>query len=129
MSSLNRTPVNRLRAYFDAITALLKDASWRYGCLVENMSLEAAEHSEALRARLVDIMASLTVPFADAVRAGQSAGEIRNDLEAEDVAVFLLSAKQGAMLRMKVDRSGDPIYRFMWVVFASVLAAPSADER
>src|SRR3981081_3043749 len=41
-------PVERLRAYFAAITQWLEAASWRYGCMVGNMSLEVVEQSDLL---------------------------------------------------------------------------------
>jgi TetR/AcrR family transcriptional regulator, transcriptional repressor for nem operon len=116
-----RPATERLRAYFDAIAEWLEAAGWRYGCLVGNMSLEVPEHSELLRTHLVEVCRAITESFAEIVRAGQAAGEIRGDLDAEDVATFLLAAWEGAMMRMKVDRSPQPIERFKRVLFASVL--------
>ncbi|WP_211106993.1 TetR/AcrR family transcriptional regulator [Nitrospirillum amazonense] len=117
-----RPAIERLRAYFDAITERLEAAGWRYGCLVGNMSLEVPEQSDVLRAHLVEVCRALTDAFAEAVRAGQESGEIRDDLDAGDVATFLLSAWEGAMMRMKVDRSPQPIEQFKRVIFASILA-------
>ena len=122
-----RPAVERLRAYFDAITEWLEAAGWRYGCLVGNMSLEAPEHSELLRVHLVEVCGKLTHSFAAVVRAGQATGEIRSDLGADDVATFLLAAWEGAMMRMKVDRSPQPIEQFKRVLFA-VIVTPSDEE-
>ena len=117
-----RTPVERLHAYFDTITGLLQGAGWRYGCLVGNMGLEAAEHSEALRERLAWAFSELQLPFAEALRAAQAVGEIRGDVGAEPLAALLLSAWYGAMLRMKVDRSRLPLDLFKQVFLATLLA-------
>jgi TetR/AcrR family transcriptional repressor of nem operon len=122
----HRSPVDRIRAYFDAITQRLEAADWRYGCLVGNMSLEVTEQSGLLRDCLVEICGSLTQSFAEAVRSGQTQGEIRGDLDADDVATFLLSSWQGAMMRMKVDRSPKPVEQFKRVLFATVLSTPAA---
>jgi len=116
-----RRPVERLASYFDAITEFLQAAGWRYGCLVGNMSLEAPEQSELLRVHLIGICKSLTQAFAETVHAGQVAGEIRSDIDADDVATFLLSSWEGAMMRMKVDRSPKPIEQFKRILFATVL--------
>ena len=121
----SRPPVERLRAYFDAVTALLAGAGWRHGCLIGNLSLEATEHSELIRARLSEVFGSLTRSFAAAVRAAQEAGQARTDLDAEDMAAVLLSAWQGAMLQMKVVRGPEPLDRFRRVLFAALLAAPA----
>lgn len=120
-----RAPLDRLHAYFDAITDYLAGVGWRHGCLLSNLSLEAPEHSELLRERLAQIFATWTHPFAEAVRAAQAAGQVRADLDADDVADVLLAAWHGALLRMKVDRSPAPLERFRRVLFATLLAAPS----
>ncbi|TJX50068.1 MAG: TetR family transcriptional regulator, partial [Mesorhizobium sp.] len=41
---------------------------------------------------------------------------------AEDLADFLLSSWQGAMLRMKVERSPEPLERFKAIIFKTVFA-------
>lgn len=118
----SRPATERLHSYFDAIAEWLEQAGWRYGCLVGNMSLEMPEQSELLRTHLIEICRVLTSSFAEAVRAGQKAGEIRRDLDADDMAAFILASWEGAMMRMKVDRSPRPIEQFRRVLFATVVS-------
>ena len=120
-----KAPLDRLTAYFDAVTARLQGAGWRYGCLVGNMGLEAAEHSEPLRQRLSQVFARFEGPFAAALQAGQEAGVVRTDVPAAGLAGVLLSAWYGAMLRMKVDRSPAPLDLFKQVFLATLLAPPA----
>jgi TetR/AcrR family transcriptional repressor of nem operon len=117
-----RRPIERLRAYFDTIEHFLEDAGWRHGCLISNMSLEAAEHSEALRICLDRLFKSLTQRFGEAVRAAQAAGEMRSDVDAEELADVMLAAWHGAMLRMKVERNCGAIERFKRIFFSTLLA-------
>ena len=121
-----RAPIARLRAYFEAITALFEACGWRYGCLIGNMALEAAEHSESIRHRLGAIFGEWTPPFAEAIRQAQAAGEVHADLDAEETAAALLEAWHGAMLRMKIDRSFAPLERFKRLTFPALLAAPTS---
>ena len=95
-------------------------------CLVSNLSLEAAEHSELLRGRLSQILHRLTQRFAEAVRAGQTAGSVRDDCDADDLATLLLAAWHGALLRMKVDRSPEPLEEFRRTFFALLSPVPSS---
>ena len=115
-----RTPFGRLHAYFDVITAWLAEVGWRYGCMVSNLSLEAAEHSEPLRERLSQILRRLTQRFAEAVRDCQAAGNLRDDCDADDLATILLAAWHGILLRMKVDRSPKPLEKFRRTFFALI---------
>ena len=119
-----RTPIARLRAYFETITALFDASGWRYGCLIGNMALEAAEHSESIRNRLGEIFGEWTPPFAEVIRLAQAAGELHADLDPEETGAALLEAWHGAMLRMKIDRSVAPLDRFKRLTFPALLAAP-----
>lgn len=116
-----RGPVEKLRAYFDAITDLFAATEWRFGCLAGNMSLEAAEHSEAIRIKLGEIFAEWTLPFAEAIRRAQAAGDVPADLDADEAGAALLEAWHGAMLRMKVERTSAPLDRFKRVTLPAVL--------
>jgi TetR/AcrR family transcriptional regulator, transcriptional repressor for nem operon len=117
----SRTPVARLYAYFDAITDLLEQSGWRFGCLAGNMSLEASESSERLRERLVEIFAEWTQPFANAVRDSQAACELNPDVDPDEAGAALLEAWHGAMLRMKVERSAAPLRRFRHIILPAIV--------
>jgi TetR/AcrR family transcriptional repressor of nem operon len=118
------TPRARLRRYFDIVTGTLRDDGWRCGCLIGDLSLEASASSEFLRIRLAEIFQDWKAPFAACIAEAQVTGEIASDFEAADLADFLLASWQGAILRMKVDRSPDPLKRFKSIVFATVLKQP-----
>ncbi|WP_327206306.1 TetR family transcriptional regulator C-terminal domain-containing protein [Rhizobium beringeri] len=116
-----RTAMDRMTAYFDVITDALGGAGWRHGCMISNMSLEAAEHSELIRGRLEQIFASLTQHFSAGIRAAQASGSVRADLDPDELADVLLSSWHGAMLRMKVEGSPKAIDRFKRVVLSTLL--------
>jgi len=110
----------RLRRYLDAITDKLAAAEWARGCMIGNFSLELASQNERLRAKLADLFVRWRAPFAACIAQGQAAGEIATTFSADELADFLLAAWQGAILRMKVDRSPAPLERFKAIVFATV---------
>jgi len=113
-------PAARLRRYLDVITLKLDEADWSRGCMIGNFSLETSPQSELLRTRLAAIFAEWRQPFAATIAEGQQAGEISSAFTPDELADFLLSSWQGAMLRMKVDRSPEPLERFKRIVFATV---------
>jgi len=119
-------PAQRLRRYLDAITAKLGDGEWAYGCLIGNLSLETAPHSDQLREQLSAIFVRWREPFAACIAEGQARAEITRAFSADDLADFLLTGWQGAMLRMKVDRSRAPLERFKSIVFATVFGGSSS---
>ena len=119
------TPPERLRRYLDIITDRLASAEFRRGCLVGDFSLEAAPQSEVLRTRLIEIFAEWRSPFAACIAEGQATGEIARTFAPHDLAEFLLSSWEGAILRMKVERNAEPLERFKRIVFATVFKEPS----
>jgi AcrR family transcriptional regulator len=99
----NRRPRERLRRYLDLITDRLVEAEFSRGCLIGDFSLEAAPQSEMLRTRLGEIVAEWRAPFAACIAEGRAAGEIAETFAPHDLAEFLLSSWEGAILRMKVE--------------------------
>ena len=119
------TPRARLRRYLDIITGRLEADGYARGCLIGDLSLEASGNSELLRSQLEAIFAEWRVPFAACIRAAQEAKEIATDFSADDLAEFLLASWQGAMLRMKVERSPAALARFKTITFQTVFKEPS----
>lgn len=117
-------PRERLRRYLDIIADRLASAEFRRGCLIGDFSLEAAPQSEMLRTRLAAIFAEWRVPFAACIAEGQGAGEIDATFAPDDLADFLLSSWEGAILRMKVERNAEPLERFKRIVFMTVFKEP-----
>lgn len=120
LGDTSRTPRQRLKRYLDIITERLAKDGFNRGCLIGDFSLEAAPQSEMLRMRLVEIFAEWRSPFAACIAEGQAAGEIAATFTPEDLAEFLLSSWEGAILRMKVERSAEPLERFKRIAFATV---------
>ena len=121
----NRRPRERLRRYLDFITERLVEAEFSRGCLIGDFSLEAAPQSEMLRTRLAEIFAEWRAPFAECIAEGQAAGEIAETFAPHDLAEFLLSSWEGAILRMKVERNAEPLERCKRIVFTNVFKEPS----
>ena len=125
LDDANRRPRERLRRYLDLITDRLVEAEFSRGCLIGDFSLEAAPQSEMLRTRLREIFAEWLTPFAACIAEGQAIGEIAETFAPNDLAEFLLSSWEGAILRMKVERNAEPLERFKHIVFATVFKEPS----
>jgi TetR/AcrR family transcriptional repressor of nem operon len=124
LEDMSLAPRERLRRYLDIITDRLASAEFTRGCLIGDFSLEAAPQSELLRTRLAEIFAEWRTPFASCIAEGQAAGEIALTFAPEDLAEFLLSSWEGAILRTKVERNAEPLERFKRIVFTTVFKEP-----
>ena len=118
------TPRSRLRRYLDIITGRLEGDGFSRGCLIGDLSLEASGSSEMLRTQLDAIFASGARRSPPCIAEAQASGEIASDFEAGELAEFLLASWQGAILRMKVERSPAALERFKKIAFQTVFREP-----
>jgi TetR/AcrR family transcriptional repressor of nem operon len=116
----NLTPRQRLQRYLEIITGKLERDRWAVGCLIGDLSVEASSHSRRLRQRLDAIFQEWRSLFASSIAAAQAAGEVDSKFDATDLAEFLLASWEGAILRMKVERSPAALERFKTIVFETV---------
>jgi TetR/AcrR family transcriptional repressor of nem operon len=118
------TPRQRLKRYLDIITDKLERDRWMLGCLIGDFSLQVSSHSKLLRKRLNSIFREWRTLFASCIAAAQSAGEVDSRFDAIELAEFLLASWEGAILRMKVERSSAALERFKAIVFETVFKQP-----
>jgi TetR/AcrR family transcriptional regulator, transcriptional repressor for nem operon len=114
------TPRQRLKRYLDIISGVLADANWNRGCLIGDFSLQTASESNLLRERLEAIFQEWRAPFAACIAEAQAIGEIESTFDPVELAEFLLASWEGAILRMKVERSPAALERFKTITFQTV---------
>lgn len=123
------TPRQRLKRYLNIITGKLERDRWMIGCLIGDFSLQVSSHSKLLRQRLDAIFQEWRTLFASCIAAAQSAGEVDSQFEAKELAEFLLASWEGAILRMKVERSPAALERFQTIAFATVFKQPNTIKK
>jgi TetR/AcrR family transcriptional regulator, transcriptional repressor for nem operon len=114
-------PLARLRRWIEVQLEYLKQDEMRKGCLYGNLAAEASEQSEAIRARLVRAYAENQESVAYCLRAAVEAGELSASTGIVEVAGFIVSSLQGAILVAKAQRSPEPIERLLRALFSAVL--------
>lgn len=114
------SPRRRLERYLEIISDVLAADKWGRGCLIGDFSLETVSHSKRLRQRLEEIFEEWRIPFADCIAEAQATGEIDDTFDPVDLAEFLLSSWEGAILRMKVERGPAALERFRKIIFQTV---------
>ncbi len=110
----------RLKKHFAALNEYFSECN--DGCLVGKFMAEVSEDTPQIRDRLRSVLKSWGEQIAAAIAAGQEEGSIRKDLEAHDLAAFLIDAYEGAILRTRVEKSPRALKYFVKVVFSSILA-------
>ncbi len=121
LSDTGLAPLARLEAYFDDRIAAFEAANFTRGCLLGNFSTEAADHSAVIRERLAEHFQAWSDLFEACIAAGQKAGTIESRFPAGMLANFVLNSWEGALLRMRAEKSDAPLHEFKQVVFGKLL--------
>lgn len=114
-------PLSRLRQWFDIQLDFLKQADFRNGCLIGNFSAEVGAHSDTIQAKLVEMYAEIHESVVYCLKAAVKSGELPATVDCKELAHFLYSSLQGAILQAKVERNPLPLKRFIKIAFSTIL--------
>lgn len=114
------SPLTRLRNYFELKIAEMEARRCSDGCLIGNLAQELSAQNELFRDRLDRVFAEWEQYFIRCLKAACEAGEIRCD-RYEDLAKFILSSWEGAILQAKVTKSVLPMQTFVKILFEQIL--------
>ena len=101
--------LSALNRYFDDLIQELEKAGFKGGCLLGNLMGEIGDTSNICQQSLQLAVHRYQSLLANALKRAQAEGTVRADKSAEDMADLLTNAWQGAMLRMKIEHSSDPL--------------------
>lgn len=102
-----------LEEYFRSLIRELETNAYDGGCLLGNLMGEIGDTSEAARAALKAAIDRYRDVLEEGLVRAQRDGSVRTDKSARAMADLLTNAWQGALLRMKLERSVGPLHQFL----------------
>jgi TetR/AcrR family transcriptional regulator, transcriptional repressor for nem operon len=114
-------PLRRLRRYFEELIAVYGPAAKISGCLIGNLSLEMADHSDSIQSLLHVSFANWQTGIAGVLQEAIDRGDIAKSNRPQELSAFLLNSYEGALLRSKADRSSKPLENFLHFIFNVLL--------
>ncbi len=110
-----------LSMVFMEIVAKYEGATPKKGCLLGNLAGEISEASEECRVALDISIKEFKKILAQRLLSGQESGKVRIDFSAERLADLVWDAWQGSLLRMKIEKSAEPVRQTLEILFEQVL--------
>jgi TetR/AcrR family transcriptional repressor of nem operon len=111
-------PLDRLRAFIADADAAMRRYDFRRGCLVGNLGQEMSALPEAYRDQLDAVFMDWEARLAACLRLAQARGEIGAARDCALLAHFFWIGWEGAVLRAKLRRNGEPLRIFAEGFFA-----------
>ena len=110
-----------LKQFF--VQEILRHEEARFGCLIGNLGAELGDSSEFCRQAMSESLQLMQKRFFRVLQKAQKQGTVRNDITAEVLASILLDAYEGALLRMQIEKSVEPLRQFSKLMLDSFLPA------
>jgi TetR/AcrR family transcriptional repressor of nem operon len=121
LSDGKAAPLKRLRRYFDELIVIYGPTANISGCLIGNLSLEMADHSDSIQSVLHQSFANWQTAIAAILQEAIDRGDLAKSTKPQELASFLLNSYEGAILRSKADRSSKPVENFLHFAFNVLL--------
>jgi TetR/AcrR family transcriptional repressor of nem operon len=118
-------PLARLRAYFEYYAEHFGALGFREGCLLGNLSAEVADSSEMIRARIHAAFAAWEADLAQVIAEAIEQGALAPAAAPAQLARYLVQGWEGALLRMKSEKSAAALQEFIAATFDIFLAGRS----
>lgn len=115
-------PLKRLRQHFEELIKVYGASARVSGCMMGNLSLEVADHSDSIQSLLRSSFANWQASIAVVLEEAIERGDLPKSTKPEKLAAFLLNSYEGALLRSKADRSNAPLENFLDFAFNVLLA-------
>jgi TetR/AcrR family transcriptional repressor of nem operon len=121
LRDLPGTALERLRGHFESIIDI-RNTQKRYGGgdLVGNLAQEMGDRSERFATALEAGFSTWVETIAATLREAQIAGDLSFDVNVRDMADFIYNCWEGALMRMKVERSTRPLELCVAMIFVSI---------
>ena len=116
------TPLERIRAYFEAVIEQNVSSGVRKGCLLGNFATELAPHSAEIANAVTDALDNWSAAVARALAQAQEAGELPKDADVEALGRYLVDGYEGAAARAKLIGDRGPMDEFIRTTFDFLLA-------
>jgi TetR/AcrR family transcriptional repressor of nem operon len=104
-----RSPLSRLEELLDRFMDFFISKDYTCGCPVGNLAQELGDLSPVFQKKLSKAIDKMVDKYTMVLSEAQAAGEISEDLDAKEAANFIVAGWHGALIRMKVTRSIEPL--------------------
>ena len=107
------TPLARISLMFDTmIEHFTRDEKFTKGSFIGNISQEMGDMSELISKSAEDNYREIVAHIKGVLQEAKDEGEIRESLDLDKMANFMLNSNEGAMVRMKASKDSAPLRVF-----------------
>lgn len=115
------SPLERMKRFFEERRIVMEEENFKGGCAIGNLTQETGDLSESLGGKLNLALRKMSGKFKECLEEAQSMNEIPQSIDSDSISNFILNSWEGAMLRVKVEHSSEPLLQFEELLFNKIL--------
>jgi len=120
LGNKDRAPLDRIRDFVEDGKRGMKKYQFTRGCLIGTLGQELAGVDEYFREKVEGVMSSWDQPLTACLQEAVAQGALSTDADLRALSRFFWTGWEGAIMRAKLRRSGEPLDQFV-TVFLSLL--------
>ncbi|MBI4966283.1 MAG: TetR family transcriptional regulator C-terminal domain-containing protein [Desulfomonile tiedjei] len=115
--------VQRLKSFFDEMMEYFRHEGCARGCPIGNLAQELADLSNTFREKLKQALDAMEAKLGASLQAARDRNELPSGIDPKEAANFILNSWEGALTRMKTEKSINPLVVFDKMIFGLLLGS------
>ena len=121
LSDKSLTGLERIKSFINTTANMLNKNNFAGGCPIGNLSLEMGDLNENFRLKLSVAFSAMEEKILNCLKDAQSAEEINQSVDIKSLAGFILNSWEGAIVRVKAEKSNRPLEILEEILFTKIL--------
>lgn len=114
-------PLERIKKVLDLFMDFFMEKDYAYGCPIGNLAQEMGDLSSVFREKLKSAIDSMVESYERVLKEAKASGEISELLDEREAAYFIVAGWHGALIRMKLEKTLEPLKNHKKFVFKYIL--------
>jgi TetR/AcrR family transcriptional repressor of nem operon len=121
MMDRTKEGIVRIKAFLDFFRIVLEKENYTGGCPLGNLALEMGDINEKFGDRIAQGFEEIESKILGCLNDAKKSGDVPKSVNAESAASFILNSWEGALVRVKVDKSLKPLDLLEDFIFKKIL--------
>ena len=121
LSDKSLTGLERIKSFINTTAEMLDKNNFAGGCPIGNLSLEMGDLNDNFRLKLSQAFSIMEEKILDCLKDAQSAEDISQSIDIKSSASFIINSWEGAIVRVKTEKSNRPMQILEEMIFSKVL--------
>jgi TetR/AcrR family transcriptional repressor of nem operon len=121
MSEKSESGLKRLQNFLDLTKNMFSQEDYIGGCPLGNLALEMGDVNDNFRKKILQGFKRMESIVCNCLQDAQNAREISEKVAVKTVSQFILNSWEGALVRMKVEKSIEPLNLLEYYIFNNII--------